>query len=79
LKDTKDRLLKIICKNKNEKLFIKITNSYSGELEFVDKIPVNQEENHGIGTKSIVSVVNKYQGVYSFSADDNLFEFVVII
>ena len=79
LKDAKDRLLQIVCKSKNDKLFIKITNSYSGALNFDDKIPVNQEENHGIGTKSIVSVVNKYQGVYSFTADNNLFEFVVII
>jgi len=79
LKDTKDRLLKIVCKNKNEKLFIKITNSFSGAIDFVDKIPVNKEENHGNGTKSIVSVVNKYQGMYSFKVEDNLFEFVVII
>ena len=79
LKDTKERMLQIVCKNKNDKLFIKITNSYSGALNFIDKIPVNQEENHGIGTKSIVSVVNKYQGVYSFTAENNLFEFVVII
>jgi hypothetical protein len=79
LKDTKDRFLQIDCKNKNDKLFIKITNSYSGPLDFVDNIPVNQEENHGIGTKSIISVVDKYQGVYSFTADNNLFEFVVII
>lgn len=79
LKDAKDRLLRIVCKSKNDKLFIKITNSYSGTLNFIHKIPVNQEENHGIGTKSIVTVVNKYQGVYSFTADNNLFEFVVII
>lgn len=79
LKDSKDRFLQIICKNKNDKLFVKITNSFSGDLNFVDKIPVNQEENHGIGTKSIVSVVKKYQGIYSFTASNNLFEFIVII
>ena len=79
LNDTKDRLLRIVCKNKNEKLYIKITNSYTGAINFIDKIPVTQEENHGIGTKSMVTVVNKYQGVFSFVADNNLFEFVVII
>lgn len=79
LKDTKDRRLQIVCKNKSEKLFIKITNSYSGVINFIDKIPVTQEENHGIGTKSIVTVVKKYQGIYSFTTDNNLFELTVII
>jgi Signal transduction histidine kinase regulating citrate/malate metabolism len=79
LENPKERLLKIVCQSRNEKLFIKITNSYSGTLNFINAIPVSEEENHGIGTKSIVSVVNKYQGIYSFTTDNNLFDFAAII
>lgn len=79
LKDTKDRLLRIDCKSKNEKLFIKVTNSFSGAVDFINSIPVAGEENHGNGTKSMVSVVNKYQGIYSFIAENNFFEFTAII
>jgi hypothetical protein len=77
--DTKERILNIICMNKNDKLFIQITNSYQGVLEFIDDMPVTTEENHGLGTKSIAAVVQKYHGVCSFSADDKMFQSVVIL
>jgi hypothetical protein len=77
--DTKERILNIICMNKNDKLFIQITNSYQGTLDFVDDMPVSKEENHGLGTKSIAAVVQKYNGVCSFSADDKMFQSVVIL
>jgi len=77
--NTKERVLNIICKNKNDKLFIQITNSYQGTLVFVDEMPVSTEENHGLGTKSIAAVVQKYNGVCSFSADDKMFQSVVIL
>ncbi len=75
----KDRFIKIVCKNKNDKLFIQITNSIEGEVEFVDDMPVSYEENHGLGTKSIAAVAQKYGGVYSFSAEDGIFTTSVII
>jgi len=77
--NTKERVLNIICKNKNDKLFIQITNSYQGTLVFVDEMPVSTEENHGLGTKSIAAVVQKYNGVCSFSADEKMFQSVVIL
>lgn len=77
--NTKERVLNIICKNKNDKLYIQITNSYQGTLVFVDDMPVSTEENHGFGTKSIATVVQKYNGVCSFSADDTIFKLVVIL
>jgi hypothetical protein len=65
--------------NKNDKLFIQITNSYEGALEFIDDMPVTTKENHGLGTKSIAAVAQKYNGLYSFSADDTMFQSVVIL
>lgn len=74
-----DRTIKIVCKTKNDKLFIQITNSYQGTVTFVDDMPVSTEENHGFGTKSIAAVAHKYDGVYSFTAEDGVFKTSIIL
>ena len=74
-----DRTIKIVCKSKNDKLFIQITNSYEGTVRFVDDMPVSTEENHGLGTKSIAAVVQKYDGVCSFTADEGFFKISIIL
>jgi two-component system sensor histidine kinase AgrC len=79
ISNTADRSLKIVCKNKNDKLFIQITNSFEGTIKFVNDLPVSTEINHGFGTKSIASVVQKYSGICSFSADNNVFKSVFIL
>jgi len=74
-----DRYLKIVCKNKNNKLFMQITNSYEGILEFDGDMPLTHEENHGLGTKSVTVITQKYGGVYSFSAEDGVFTTSIIL
>lgn len=74
-----DRFIKIVCRSKNDKLFIQITNSYEGIVEFKDNLPITIMENHGLGTKSIVAVSQKYGGVYSFTAEDGIFTTSIIL
>lgn len=69
----------IVCKNKNDKLFIQITNSYEGEIKFADDMPVSTKENHGLGTKSIAAIAQKYSGVYSFTAENGVFTTSIIL
>lgn len=38
-----------------------------------NEIPISHEPNHGLGTKSMISVVEKYHGVYGFFAEDGKF------
>jgi two-component system, LytTR family, sensor histidine kinase AgrC len=76
---TNDRTLKIVCKAKKDKLFIQITNSYQGTVIFVDDMPVSTEDNHGLGTKSITAVAQKYGGVSSFTAEDGVFKTSIIL
>jgi hypothetical protein len=71
---TNDRTLKIVCKRKNDRLFIQISNRFDGKVSFVNDMPVSMEENHGLGTKSIAAVAEKYNGVYSFTAEDGVFK-----
>ena len=73
------RDLKIICKTKNNQLFIQITNKYEGNVIFADGMPISTMENHGLGTKSIAAVVKKYGGVYSFTAEDGVFKTSLIL
>lgn len=74
-----DRFIRIQCKNKNGKLFIQIANSYEGDVEFEEGMPISKVEDHGLGTKSIAAVSEKYEGVYSFVAKDGVFTTSVII
>ncbi|HEY5585752.1 MAG TPA: ATP-binding protein [Ruminiclostridium sp.] len=74
-----DRIIRIICKTKNDKLFIQIANSYEGTIIFVDDMPISIEENHGLGTKSIAAVAQKYGGVYSFTTEDEVFKTSIIL
>jgi two-component system sensor histidine kinase AgrC len=76
---TNDRTLKIVCKNKDDKLFIQITNSCEYTVKLVDDMPVSKEANHGLGTKSIAAVAQKYGGVYSFTADNGIFMTSIIL
>lgn len=74
-----DRSLKIVCKNKNNKLFIQIKNSYEGNVTFSDGLPISTQEHHGLGTKSVASIVQKYGGVYSFTAENGSFTTSIIL
>ena len=75
----REKRIQLSCHIKNDKLFIRITNPYDGVIEFQGDIPAAKDEDHGIGTKSIVNIAKKYNGVYSFTAKDNLFTLSVII
>lgn len=74
-----ERSLNIVSKLNNNKLLIQITNTFNGTAVFVDDMPVSVEENHGLGTKSIAAVAQKYGGVYSFSAVDKVFKVNIIL
>lgn len=71
--------ISIVCKNKNDKLHIQITNSYEGKVLFVNEMPISIEENHGLGTKSIAAVTQTYKGVFSFTAENGVFKTSIII
>ena len=46
---------------------------------FNDGMPVTKAEGHGVGTKSICSVVNKYNGMCSFKTKGDMFILRVVI
>ncbi|MPM81401.1 hypothetical protein SDC9_128454 [bioreactor metagenome] len=74
-----DRKISVTCRHENKKLMIEICNTFTGEIRFEGDLPYSPEENHGCGVQSIKAAVKKYQGVYSFTADSNIFVMRVII
>lgn len=77
LTDSKERFIRLRIYEKNSRLCLEICNSYTVEPVFEKKVPVSQRAGHGIGVKSMIYVVEKYEGVYGFSAKDGEFRFQV--
>ena len=76
VEDTESRYIHIDLYEKNNKLCCEIKNSYAVEPHFNENgIPLSNRNNHGIGVKSMVYVVNKYHGIYKFSTENNVFLF----
>ncbi len=56
------------------RFMIQISNNYNGEIELDENgVPVNHQENHGFGIKSIITFCQKYNAFYEFKADDRKF------
>lgn len=76
VENPENRYIHIELYEKNSKLCCEIKNSYAAEPHFNENgIPLSNRNNHGIGVKSMVYVVNKYHGVYKFTAKDKEFCF----
>ena len=64
---------------KDNRIFIQISNTCRKNVLFNDGMPVTKAEGHGVGTKSICSVVNKYNGMCSFKTKGDMFILRVVI
>ena len=69
-----NRRIKIQAKYENCQLVLRIENTFAGTVIFdKNEIPVSKKEGHGFGMKSILSVVNKYNGTAVFTHENNIF------
>ena len=58
---------------------LQISNSFNGKVEFDESgVPVNREEEHGFGTRSIVAFCEKHSIFYEFKAENNVFSLRLI-
>lgn len=58
-----------------DKLVISTENAYVGELKMEGELPQskNKEAGHGFGIKSMISIVERYGGLYSFETEGGVF------
>ena len=75
----KDRKITILCKEHFSQLYIQISNTFWGNIVWRGAIPVSAEKGHGFGTRSIVSIVEKYKGTYQFSKVNDTFKVSIIL
>lgn len=76
IKDQNCRFLSVNIWKKQSLGFIRIENCCERETEFQNDLPVTTKQNqneHGFGTRSIQSVVDKYQGELSMSVEQGVF------
>jgi hypothetical protein len=74
-----DKKIVVKCKYEKTKLMIEICNNFKNRVIFEEDLPITTEKNRGLGVKSIVATVKKYQGLYSFSEQDGIFTMRVIM
>lgn len=65
--------IEVSAYEKNGKIFLQIINSCGKDIDFDDGIPVTNRPGHGIGVRSICAIVERYDGIYTFSAEDGQF------
>ena len=58
---------------KSGKFFLQVTNTCPPDVTFEKGLPVTREPGHGIGVRSICSIAERYNGMYSFSEKDGRF------
>ena len=62
----KERSLRISIRETPERLLIKIENTCRDKIVF-------DETCYGVGIRSVIATVNKYDGMYDFAAEDGIF------
>lgn len=71
----------LYCEIKLNKLLLEIRNPYVGNVFLQDGLPVsaNSSEEHGYGTLSIRSIVERHNGICSFEPNDGIFNLRIVI
>lgn len=72
-KEGKEARIEVQIYEKQQQVFLQIKNSCAGAPIFENGVPVSKEKGHGIGTRSICAIVERYGGVYTFSLEKEHF------
>lgn len=65
--------IELVVYEKSGKFFLQVTNTCPPGVTFEKGLPVTREPGHGIGVRSIYSIAERYNGMYSFSEKDGRF------
>ena len=79
IENPENRSIRIVCREHCGQMYIRICNPFVGEVRFDGEYPVASSADHGIGTRSIAAIAEKYNGVFSFAAQDGVFKTTVTL
>ncbi|MGN1142125.1 MAG: sensor histidine kinase [Oliverpabstia sp.] len=74
-----DQWVEFYCGTRFNKLLIEIKNPYSGQITMQNGLPVSSRNGHGYGCRSIRSIAEHHQGLYSFEPHNGIFTLRVIL
>lgn len=77
--DEKERILRVNCQLHKDNMLIFIENNYTGKVDMENGLPQSHRQNHGFGVKSIMTIVQKYDGYCSYTAEDGIFTLKVVL
>lgn len=66
-------MIEVSAYEKNWKFFLQIINSCDTDVRFVHGIPITNRSGHGMGVRSICTMVERYNGMYTFLVEDDRF------
>lgn len=75
VEDEKLRKVYIRAVVNDGKLLLSTENAYVGKIEMAGELPrsKSKDEGHGLGIKSMVSIIERHKGLYSFETDGGIF------
>ncbi|MEG1475487.1 MAG: ATP-binding protein, partial [Longicatena sp.] len=79
IEDTTLRKISFNCHINQNRLLIKIENTYEGDIQMLDNVPTSSEIGHGYGCKSMCSVAKKRNGFCDFNCKNGVFTVLVVL
>ena len=77
------KVIKLKFVQEGDNIIISVKNTYNGKLEIKDgeiqTSKLYESDEHGIGIKNIIDVIEKYQGSYTIQNDKEEFYFSILI
>lgn len=77
------KIIKMKFVKEKDSVIISVKNTYNGELIIrngeIQTLKEHETDEHGIGIKNIIEVIEKYQGAYTILNSENEFYFSIII
>ena len=68
-----DKSISVFLKESRSKLLIEIRNPFSGSISFQNGVPAAQDSEQHYGCRSILSVVQRRNGICRFEAENGIF------
>jgi len=69
----KEKWVRLYCGIKRNNLLIEVKNPYAGMIRMEGGVPVAEQEGHGYGCRSILTIVENHSGICLFEADGDIF------
>lgn len=71
--DQSKRVVTVYLSVRQRNLLFSVQNPCEGNVIFEDGLPISSRSGHGLGTRSIASIVHQHDGLVNFSVSDGVF------